>query len=262
LGKEGNGKVNVGFLNAAGVDLGKVIVRGDLGQIDAGSFSDPHAAIKLLKVQNLAALGTATQDDTAPSLHSDIEGNLKRVIVGHDIGPGATLAIAGKAGPIIVGGNLDGATLTVLGALAPATRPDAVAIASLTIGGHVADSQILVGYDLAGQPVNADVQMGAFSVGAFWSGSSLSVGISDSTQDGFGQNDSLIAGGNDAIIASIASIRIKGLATGTVASGDFFGITAERIKSAKIHGVLAKLTAIKDDLPLDPTYNDFRLVEV
>src|SRR3954467_5559797 len=32
----GDGLVNVGFINATGVDLKSVIVKGDLGQIDAG----------------------------------------------------------------------------------------------------------------------------------------------------------------------------------------------------------------------------------
>jgi len=65
------------------------------------------------------------------------------------------------------------------------------------------------------------------------SSSSLAVGIEDSTHDGFGQNDTLIPGGNTTVISTIASITIKGVATGSAASGDFFGITAELINKRR-----------------------------
>jgi len=66
----------------------------------------------------------------------------------------------------------------------------------------------------------------------------------------------------DTVIATIASITIKGIATGSAANGDFFGITAELVRKAKIHGSTLALTSGKDDLSLDDTNSDFRLVEV
>jgi hypothetical protein len=58
-----------------------------------------------------------------------------------------------------------------------------------------------------------------------WRASSLVAGVFDFTDDSFGRNDQLIANGSDAIITTIASIRIKGSVEGSAASSDFFGIT-------------------------------------
>ena len=109
---------------------------------------------------------------------------------------------------------------------------------------------------------NAEVSIGKIIVQGNWLASSLAAGIADSTQDGFGQNDTLIPGGSARIIAKIAGITIKGTATGSTGAGDFFGLTAERIKKAKINGLALALTPNKDDLALDAANNDFRLVEV
>src|SRR5207248_7571559 len=49
----GDGLANVGYINATGHDLGTVTVKGDLGQIDAGSGSATVPAIKSLAVNSL-----------------------------------------------------------------------------------------------------------------------------------------------------------------------------------------------------------------
>ncbi len=261
-GKEGDGFVKIGYLDATGIDLGKVKIAGDLGRIDAGNPADPGPALTFLAVQHLGKQGITTQDPAAPSLHSDLNGSLSTLRIAHGIHPGVTLAIAGKLGTATLGGNLTDATLSVLGKLAPATQPHALALASLTIGGSVLHSQILAGYDLTGAATNADASIGTVIVGGAWSASSLVAGIADSTGDGFGQNDTLIPGGSANIIATIASVLIKGRASGSMATGDFYGITAEQIDSANIALTPLALTANKDTLPLDPANNDFRLAEV
>ena len=174
----------------------------------------------------------------------------------------------GTLGNVKIIGNLRSADparpalISALGKLNPATAAEAVAIRSITITGNVENALILAGYTRAGIPLNADASIGAISVAGDWIASSVAAGIEDSTHDGFGRNDTLIPGGSDAIIAKIASITILGTATGSSASGDFFGITAEQIKKAKIGGVALPLTAGVDDLLLDATSADFRLVEV
>jgi hypothetical protein len=95
-----------------------------------------------------------------------------------------------------------------------------------------------------------------------WSASDLVAGIADITADGFGRNDTLIPGGSDSIVATIASLTIQGTATGSAVQDDFFGITAESIRKAKIGGIALGLTLKKDDLLLDPANGDFRLVEL
>src|SRR6186713_232188 len=47
-GATGDGFANVGYINATGVDLGKVKVKGDIGRIDAGDGNTAKPAIKSL----------------------------------------------------------------------------------------------------------------------------------------------------------------------------------------------------------------------
>ena len=98
------------------------------------------------------------------------------------------------------------------------------------------DSQILAGYDLTGAWANADVSIGKVIVRGNWSASDLVAGIADSTNDGFGRNDALIPSGSDSILSTIANLTIRGTATGTALTDDFFGITAQSIRRAKIGG--------------------------
>jgi hypothetical protein len=262
--RDGNAKVDVGYLNATGVDLRSVIIPGDLGQIDCGNGDPLKPGLKSLTVQSLGARGSATQDPgSMPSLHSEIVGDMKKLTVGGGgITGGVTLAVEGRIGTVKIGGDLSDSTITALGALAPLTRAAAVAIQSITIGGCVNASQILAGYDLAGAAMNADVSIGKVLVHKKWIASDLVAGIADSTGDGFGQNDTLIPGGSDDIIARIATLRINGRATGSPATGDSFGVTAETITSATIHAKVLPLTAQKNTLLLDKTNADFRLVEL
>ena len=56
-GPSGDGLVNIGYINATGVDLGTVSIAGDLGRIDAGDGSPVTPAIKLLSVRTLGRMG-------------------------------------------------------------------------------------------------------------------------------------------------------------------------------------------------------------
>src|SRR3712207_3601922 len=77
----GDGQVNVGYIDATGMntgtslDLGKVVVKGDLGRIEAGDSNGLAPAIASLSVQSFGTLGQATQD-AAGDLHSEIAGDL------------------------------------------------------------------------------------------------------------------------------------------------------------------------------------------
>ncbi len=88
--RQGDGVVNVGYINATGVDLGAVVVRGDLGAIDAGDeISDP--ALASLSVQSLGREGLATG---APNLSSDLLGPVGTIKVAGDVSA-ASIAILG-----------------------------------------------------------------------------------------------------------------------------------------------------------------------
>ncbi len=110
----GDGLANVGYINSTGHDLGKVTVKGDLGQIDAGdatTLNDP--GLVSLKVRSLGRLGTDTQ--AAGSFQSDINGALGALLVSGDV-KGALVEVTGASdgeiGTIVIGGSLIGGTAT------------------------------------------------------------------------------------------------------------------------------------------------------
>jgi hypothetical protein len=57
----GDGAVNVGAIEASGMNLGKVRIDGDLGQIDIGTGEAHKAALKSLSLQSLGTMGASTQ---------------------------------------------------------------------------------------------------------------------------------------------------------------------------------------------------------
>jgi hypothetical protein len=85
--------VNVGFINATGLDLGKVTIDGDLGRILAGDENSVTAATKKLTVGSIGVQGLNTQD------------------------AGGTLIskFLGRLGSLVVKGDFKEASLTVLG---------------------------------------------------------------------------------------------------------------------------------------------------
>jgi hypothetical protein len=121
--KDGHGSVDVGYINATGVDLGAVTVAGDLGQIDCGDGDSLKPALKSLTVHSLGAHGTTTQDPASnPNLHSHITGDVKRLTVLNDVTGGVTFAMAGRIGAVTIGGNVEGSIISAHGALLPANR--------------------------------------------------------------------------------------------------------------------------------------------
>ena len=317
----GDGKVNIGTIDATGMNLGKVKIAGDVTSLIAGSGSGTAPSIKNLTIGSLGtAQGTFVGQTPAVEMagfiakfkvKGDVVNTTVNVGVASAAGVGqlqiagqvlgstfniggliGTLKVSNKiqdstfkvgknVGQMIVlndiensvvksgtsfdslkvGGSIIDSEIRALGKLMPKSDAKAVAIGSLTVMGDVTRSQILAGYDKDGNAMNGDAGIGKVTIKGNFTASSIVAGIADLTADGFGQNDAVISGGNG-IIATIASITIKGTATGSVAGGDFFGITAELIKKAKINGVARALTSGKDNLAIDETNGDLRLVEV
>ena len=107
----GDGRVNVGYIDASGLfnggtnlDLGKIVVKGDLGQIDAGSASDPSSGIKSLSVGSLGRLGLSTQGGFG-SLASGILGDVGSLMISGDL-KDAEFNVVGSIGRITIGGSL------------------------------------------------------------------------------------------------------------------------------------------------------------
>ncbi len=129
----GNGFVNVGYVNATGIDLGAVKIAGDLGRIAAGT---PDSAVfvpamKSLTVESIGALGTSTQSGGG-DLRSDVRGSLSSFTVKEDF-RSAEFQVLGsdaKLGAVTIGGSVvaDSATARLGGNLG---------IDSLKIGGDL-----------------------------------------------------------------------------------------------------------------------------
>ncbi len=108
----GDGKVNIGAINATGSDLKSVTIPGDLGRILCGD-AKPDPALGKLTVDSMGILGTATQAGGG-SLSSMINGPLKSMTVAGNFA--ADMAVeeiakpAGLLGKVVIGGDLDGAS--------------------------------------------------------------------------------------------------------------------------------------------------------
>ncbi len=146
----------------------------------------------------------------------------------------------------------------------PATITARTNLGNLTVNGDVVNGRIFVGYDRDENPINPDAVAGKINVKGDWAASSLTVGIDDSTSDGFGRNDTVIAGDTTpSVLSKIASVVIKGTATGSVVAGDHFGITAQQIGKVTIGGTNVALDKnATDDVLIDEANGDFRVVEI
>ena len=135
----GEGFVDVGYVNGTGVDLGAVVVHGDLGKITAGDAKEKTPALKSLTVQSLGVEGMATG---APDNVCDIDG---------------------PVGSLNVAGDVRNAALFVQ----PSNFPDSGTIGSITIGG----SLIGGANDFTGD-IEAFGNIGAVKIGGDVSGGS------------------------------------------------------------------------------------------
>jgi len=107
--------VEVGLINAPGIDLGAVTVQGDLGAINAGA-ADTNPGLASLTVESMGQYGIATQPPGG-SLVSTIQGPLGALTVSVPKGSTGTGNINGEF--INVTGNSDGTIgqVTVTGSL-------------------------------------------------------------------------------------------------------------------------------------------------
>ncbi len=105
----GDGLVAIGRINGGTNDFGAIVIKGDLGDIDAGSNTAGTPAIKSLSVRSLGLYGLATQGG-AGNLTSTINGALGALKVAGDVRD-ANLSVTGTSGTlgsVIIGGSLIG----------------------------------------------------------------------------------------------------------------------------------------------------------
>ena len=151
----GDGLVNVGYVNATGVDLGVVTVEGDLGQIDAGDAVTSTPALASLFVQSIGLLGTSTQG-TPPDSESAFVGGVGAINVRFGIVDSSITVSGGDDGDLRklkVGASLDDVDVTVSGSIGSVDQGTAPGLFKLTgglvVAGSVTDSAIDVGDTLS-----------------------------------------------------------------------------------------------------------------
>jgi hypothetical protein len=121
----GDGFANVGYIDAtgtddgAGVDLGSIKIKGDLGRIEAGDATTATFAVKNLKVASMQQFGNSTQGGGASYL-SVLAGGVGSLTVTGNIA-GASLEATGGAdgrfGSVTIGGSLIGAANNETGSI-------------------------------------------------------------------------------------------------------------------------------------------------
>jgi len=111
----GDGIVNVGRILATGVDLGNVIVPGDLAEIDAGNAAAPAPSVKQLSVRSFHAFDSALLGGAQQAISTLADGAGKITVAG-DFGGHLELG-NGKTGAISVGGDLRGSDASSSGSI-------------------------------------------------------------------------------------------------------------------------------------------------
>ena len=124
----GDGLVNIGRITTS-LDLGNVVIKGDLGEIDAGNGTSPLPALKSLKVMSMGIFGDATKSMNSNGT-SQLSGDLGKLEVANDV-IGARINVTGKAGTIKIGGDVRGTATNFSG------RLEALSFTSISIGGDL-----------------------------------------------------------------------------------------------------------------------------
>jgi hypothetical protein len=198
-----------------------------------------------------------------------IGGSIKGggIVTTKDLGSMSMLNMNG--GSIFSGGKVR--SIKVRGEITAGENDDPASMTSrdgfdkITIKHDVNNALILAGYTKDGEPVNPDATIGKVVVKGNWIQSSLVAGVDDSTGDGFGRNDTVIAGDvTPSITSRIASVVIKGSATGSSSiSDDHFGIVAQQVGKLSIGGSRIDLSGLNSEgILLDQANGDFRVVAV
>jgi hypothetical protein len=135
----GDGLVDVGYIKATqsalnGITLGKVLVEGDLGRIDAGTALKPQGLQSLI-VNSLGTLGTSTQA-AGGSLNSTIYGTVGTFDVNDDV-KDAIVSI--ENGNVVNGKVLKGSigNLLIRGKLSTTANVTTTGLGSFTVDGDI-----------------------------------------------------------------------------------------------------------------------------
>jgi hypothetical protein len=227
--KTGDGRVNVGWINGTGIDLGAVGVQGDLGAITAGDATTSTPGLVSLSVQSLGRLGTATGApvNASGTLESDVTGALGAIHVRGDI-VGAFVNVSGmadgKIGAVTIGGSLLGGPTDGSGQISTSGNLGLVTVGHDVRGGGGASSGLITSAGrLAGVTVGGSLLGGTnLDTGEIFSsctGANGSITVGHDVRGGAGLRSGVIQ-----VLgvppSSVASITVGGSIVG---AGDLTG---------------------------------------
>ncbi len=267
----GNGSVSLGCIDAAGLDLGSVTIRGDLGSITAGDDVLATHGIVQLNVRSLIDGADITGRAGNINLRGDlsaavnISGGVNSIsvlgkVTGDIVLDGALrVAMFGsiEGGSIVAGGNVD--QVRVNGSATDALIASGGNIGAVRIAGIAEDlsvsailgirhfssagisgSNILAGYSADGSHVRADASIGEVIVRGDWSATNLVAGAQAGLDGSFGTSDDAYPTGTT-MAGRIGGVFISG----AVAASDStqHGIVASAIRAMRIGTTAVPLTA-------------------
>ena len=139
----GDGFAAVGYIQAINLPLGKVVIDGDLGAIEAGVGTN---GLQSLTVASLGAHGTATQGPVITS-QSTITGSVGSILVQGDIHKATLLLFGGQdvvVKSITVGGSIIGGPDSFSGSINAGSSIGTIKVGGSLQGGSGADSGEIV----------------------------------------------------------------------------------------------------------------------
>ena len=259
----GDGHVNVGRIDASGVDLGKVTVAGDLRAISAGDATLATTGVAELNIGSMGLFGLSTQGASGLGF-SLVQGKIGLLEIETDLVDAPITAFAFAAGigfgAVKIGGSVQGGNAAFTGLLTDGST-GAISIGedlrggsgpgsgSLFINGTIAS--LSVGGSIVGGSgersgfVSAQNALGAVKIGGDLDRGTIvaRAGIASLAVDGSVLNARVLAGYNALVLgdnadATIGAVTVDGdwvassLVAGVKSSDPFFGNGGETLISS------------------------------
>ncbi len=231
----GDGLGHVGGIDATGVDLGKVTVRGDLGAIDAGDSNTRTPGLRSLSVDSMGRFGLATQGGQG-DLISHITGRLGRLNIAGDMAD-SYISVAGTGefgldggadatlGPVKIGGSIINESTVFKAGFSSTGRMGSVAVAGSFSGDittYDAIRSLRVGGDVYGSLYGVE-RLGNVRIGGSLFGSlqtSGSIGVVRVAQNIQGEYGSANISAQDRIAGVVVGGSLFGGGIQSVDGGD------------------------------------------
>lgn len=199
--------------------IGSAVIKGSIFGGD-GYFSGSIGSFSKGRINVLGSVTGAAGADSGAILGGVAEG-------------GVTIGGSFVIGLISSGSNLSSVKIggDASGRIVAGGGGNGLAIGAVTIGGSAERLQIAAGAD------NADAQIGSIKVAGDWTGGGISAGMAAGLDQKLGTADDVLAPDvNASVFSRIASITIKGAATGNPGSLASSFFTAQRFGKVQIGG--------------------------